>query len=217
MDWTDVHYFLTLARCGSVRAAGAQLGVSHSTVARRVEALEARLATRLFDRCREGYALTDAGRQMLPGAQRIEEEMAALERGALGQDGRLAGRVDITCCDRFVARLLLEALLPVCRAHPDIELGLSAESRAADLSRREADIAVRALARETSPPGHLIGVRLAPITIATYVATVHAERMRPGSGAARWVAFREREVHDAFAATSSHAGSRHGARSDRWT
>lgn len=207
MDWTDVHYFLTLARHGSVRAAGAQLGVSHSTVARRVEALEARLATRLFDRSRDGYALTEAGRQMLPRAQRIEEEMSALERSALGRDERLAGRVDISCCDRFVARILLDALLPVCRAHPDIELGLSAESRAADLSRREADIAVRALACGQSPPGFLIGLRLAPITVASYVAEAHAERVapRPGGLDARWVAFKDRQVHDGLVAQSSHA------------
>ena len=61
MDWTDVRHFLALARTGSVRAAGSELGVSHSTVARRVEALEERLAARLFDRSRDGYTLTAAG------------------------------------------------------------------------------------------------------------------------------------------------------------
>lgn len=79
MDWNDVRHFLALARTGSVRAAGASLGVSHSTVARRVEALEAQLGTRLFDRHRDGYLLTAEGRQMLPSAERVEHEMAALE------------------------------------------------------------------------------------------------------------------------------------------
>ena len=82
VDWNDVRYFLALARTGSVRAAGAALQVSHSTVARRVEALEERLAARLFDRSRDGYALSDAGRQMLAGAERIEAEKAAKKAGA---------------------------------------------------------------------------------------------------------------------------------------
>ncbi len=89
MDWNDVRHFLALARCGSVRAAGASLGVSHSTVARRVEALETRLSARLFDRNRDGYTLTEAGRQMLPGAERVERELAALERGLVGQGAPL--------------------------------------------------------------------------------------------------------------------------------
>ena len=63
MDCNDVRHFLALARLESIRAAGASLGVSHSTVARRVEALERQLAARLFDRSRDGYTLTEAGRQ----------------------------------------------------------------------------------------------------------------------------------------------------------
>lgn len=62
MDWNDVRYFLALARVGSVRAAGKRLRVSHSTVARRNEALEAQLDTRLFDRSQDGYVLTTADR-----------------------------------------------------------------------------------------------------------------------------------------------------------
>jgi len=96
MEWNDVRHFLALSRAGSVRAAGAQLGVSHSTVARRVEALETKLATRLFDRNRDGYSLTQAGRQMIPGAERIEKEMSALERGVIGKDEQLAGQVALT-------------------------------------------------------------------------------------------------------------------------
>ncbi|MEM7437027.1 MAG: LysR family transcriptional regulator, partial [Myxococcota bacterium] len=103
VDWNDVRYYLALARLGSVRAAGAKLGVSHSTVARRVEALEARLAARLFDRNRDGYTLTDAGRRMLSRAERVEKEMLALERDLVGQDERLAGPVCITCCDEYVS------------------------------------------------------------------------------------------------------------------
>src|SRR5688572_31042262 len=86
VDWDDVRHFLALARTGSVRAAGASLSVSHSTVARRVEALEARLGVKLFDRHRDGYTMTAAGREMVASAERVEREMTALERGIAGQD-----------------------------------------------------------------------------------------------------------------------------------
>ena len=152
MDWNDVRYFLALARTGSVRAAGAALGVSHSTVARRVEALEEKLGTRLFDRSRDGYALSDAGRQMLAGGERIEAEMDALERGVLGHDERLQGPVSVTCTDSFMSRILLAALARLSEEHPGIELSLTIDSRSFDLARREADIAVRALAVGGVPP-----------------------------------------------------------------
>lgn len=197
MDWNDVRHFLALARRGSVRAAGASLGVSHSTVLRRVEALEAELKARLFDRNRDGYTLTEAGRQMLPGAERIEQEMAALERGLVGQDERLEGTVALTCCDNFVAELVLGELVPFCAEHPDIELSFTTDSRAFDLAKREADIAIRTKARDALPPEHLLGRKVVPVCVAAYVAVEHAERLDPDAPGAdsRWLAFEDRKVH----------------------
>jgi DNA-binding transcriptional LysR family regulator len=131
MDWDDVRHFLTLARSGSVRAAGASLGVSHSTVARRVEALEARLGARLFDRTRDGYTLTPTGRQMLAGAERVEREMDDLARGVVGADERLVGTVALTCSDNFVAGLLLGDLAAFCRTYPGIGRARLEERRCA--------------------------------------------------------------------------------------
>ena len=213
MDWDDIRHFLALARARSVRAAGAALGVSHSTVARRIEALEAQLSTRLFDRSRDGYALTEAGRKMLFSAERIEKEMSSLERGLVGRDERLAGRVAITCCDPFVSALLISALVPFFEAHPDIEPAVTVDGRLFDLSRREADIAIRALPVGTQPPGHLIGRRLAPLMLCTYVARAHAARLDPeraGSGA-RWLAFDERVSPQLIADSSYPALSSWGA------
>lgn len=204
MDWDDLRHFLALARLGSVRSAGAALGVSHSTVARRVDALEARLAVRLFDRHRDGYDLTAAGQQLLPGAERIARELDALERGLLGQDERLAGTVRITCSDAHVAALILAALAPFCRAHPDIALSLNTDPRPLDLDRREADMALRALAIHQPPPPHLIGRRVAPVILASYVATAHAARLDPAQPHTRWLSFADRALHAALVATSSH-------------
>lgn len=206
MDWNDVRYFLALARTGSVRAAGAALQVSHSTVARRVEALEERLAARLFDRSRDGYTLSDAGRQMLAGAERIEAEMAALERGVVGQDERLEGPVTITCTDAYVSSILIAALARLTEEHPGIELALTIDSRPFDLARREADIAVRALAPDGVPPEYLLGQKVVPIVLASYVGTAHAERLdpdRPGSPS-RWASFDDRTLQESMVAGSSY-------------
>lgn len=194
MDWNDVRHFLALARGGSVRAAGASLGVSHSTVARRIEALELRLAARLFDRSRDGYSLTDAGQKMMPGAERIEREMAALERGLVGQDERLAGTIALTCCDGFVAALVVGELTSFCREYPEIELSFTTASKAFDLAKREADIAIRTLGRGATPPEYLIGRKLAPVVVANFVATAHEDRLDPEivGSSPRWIAFADR-------------------------
>ncbi len=206
MDWNDVRYFLVLARLGSVRSAGASLGVSHSTVARRVEALEVQLATRLFDRNRDGYSLTDAGRQMLPGAERVEREMCAVERGLQGKDERLAGPVSVTCCDEYVAEMMIKELTVFCVAHHEIEMMITADSRAFDLSKREADIAVRTQGMGAQPPEHLIGKQLVPLFCANYVATEHACRLEPEAAGSRprWIAFEDRRHANMMVASSSY-------------
>jgi DNA-binding transcriptional LysR family regulator len=205
MDWDDVRHFLALSRAGSVRAAGASLKVSHSTVARRVEALEERLAARLFDRTRDGYTLTEAGRRMLDTAERIEREMSDLERGLVGVDERLEGPVALTCSDHFIAGLLLPDLAEFCRAYPGIELCLTVDPRPYDLSRREADLALRVLAHGAQPPEHLVGGKLAPVVLASYVAAAHADRVDPAHGSltARWLSFEQRKIHEGLIAESS--------------
>ena len=152
MDWNDVRHFLALARSGSARGAGAELGVSHSTVARRVEALEEQLATRLFDRTPDGYQLTTAGEDIRPRAESIEREMLSIERVVAGQDERLKGPVALTCCDHFVSGLLMPDLHAFCRASPDIQLHINVDSRSYDLSKREADVAIRILVKGDQPP-----------------------------------------------------------------
>jgi DNA-binding transcriptional LysR family regulator len=185
MDWNDVRHFLALAQSGSVRAAGAALGVSHSTVARRVEGLEERLSTRLFDRGPDGYTLTEAGQQMLPGAERIEAEMSALERGVVGQDARLSGTVAVTCVDTYMSRVLLGPLAAFCQEHDEMELRLTADSRPYDLARREADIALRATGVGMSPHDILIGQKVGPVVLASYVSVAHGDALDPESPGAQ--------------------------------
>ena len=204
MDWDDVRHFLALARTGSVRAAGATLGVSHSTVARRVESLETRLGAKLFDRHRDGYLLTEAGHEMVVGAERVEREMAALERGLAGQDARLDGPVRVTCTDPFIARILLRALAGLCAKHPGIELELDADARNLDLSKREADVALRAFLPTAAPPEHLIGRRLVPITLCNYVGRAPAGRLDAEARPLRWLGSSRNKLAGELVGSSSY-------------
>jgi DNA-binding transcriptional LysR family regulator len=189
VDWEDLHFFLVLAQRGAVRPAGLALGVSHTTVARRVEALEETLATRLFDRHRDGFVLTEDGRQLMATASRIAEEVARVSRDLSGRDGRLEGLVRITCGDEFMAAWILEALTPWCGAHPGVDLCIHTDFRLFDLAKGEADLALRVVATGARPPDHLVGTVVAPLTVANYVATEHAARLSPGQPQARWLGF----------------------------
>lgn len=206
VDWDDLRHFLALARTCSVRAAGATLGVSHSTVSRRVEGLESRLQVKLFDRARDGYLLTDAGNEMVLVAERVEREMDALQRGLAGQDTRLAGPVRVTCTDPYLGKLLLSALAELCRKHAGIELALDADPKYLDLTKREADLAVRALLPSVSPPEHMIARRVAPITICSYVARTQACRLDPEQGGRelRWIGSSMRKIDQQLVASSSY-------------
>lgn len=191
MDWNDLRYVLALARHGSVRAAGQSLGVSHSTVARRLDQLEADLGARLFDRGPDGYVLNATGRRALPAAERAERELAELERSVVGEDKRVEGAVAVTCGERFVAEVVTEALVDVCGRHPGIEPTVSVDGRPFDLARREADLAVRALGVGDLPPEALLGTRVAPVLLATYVGAEHRARLDPALGGtpSRWLGF----------------------------
>jgi DNA-binding transcriptional LysR family regulator len=169
--------------------------------------LELRLGVKLFDRHRDGYLLTDAGNEMVAAAERVEREMVALERSLAGQDARLAGPARVTCTDPYLAKLLLGGLSVLCEQHPGIELELDADAKYLDLSKREADVAVRALGLHVSPPEHLIGRQLAPITVCTYVATAHAARLDPERfSGVRLISSHQRKVMETIVATSSYPG-----------
>jgi DNA-binding transcriptional LysR family regulator len=205
MDWDDLRYFLALSRAGSVRAAGSALGVSHSTVARRVEALEERLSVRLFDRTSEGYALTDSGRQMVPSAELLEEEVNALERSILGRDERFDGVVRVTCADAYLSELVVRELAPFCKKYPEIDLEITHSYRSFDLSKREADIALRIYRMDKQPPEHLLGRKLTTVAYANYVSRAHEERLDPErSDGSRWLGWSERSVDEVWARNSSY-------------
>lgn len=194
MDWDDVRFFLALARAGSVRGAGTALGVSHSTVARRIDLFEKKIGVRLFDRTPTGYKVTTAGDDMIASAARMEVDMSSLERRLLGQDTRLAGDICITFPDSLTSDILMPDIAAFSKEYPEIDLELVLSYRVFDLSKREADIALRMLRCDSTPPEHLIGRKLTSIYYAHYASKAYlaAHDLQGNPSAASWVRWDER-------------------------
>ena len=176
MDWDDLKVLLALSRKGSARGAAKELGVSNSTVTRRLDDMEHNLHTRLFDRTPDGYKLTGAGEQVLPTAEHVEELVLAAERKITGGDQELEGSIRITLPPVNRMGFVVRRMAEFAEQYPGIELEFTSSLDALDLSRREADIAIRVMPANTSPPEYLIGRRLSPITASAYV---HRELLNP--------------------------------------
>ncbi len=143
LDWNALQFILALARQQSLERAAEDLGVDPSTVSRRVRALEQDVGARVFDRTTSGHRLTAVGQRLLATAERVEEDIAAMEREAAHADQRLEGVVRIATSDAF-GRHRLSAIVASFRGqHPLVDFELLADNRPASLTRREADIAIR--------------------------------------------------------------------------
>lgn len=191
LDWDDIKLFLALMRTGNVRAAAATLGVSHSTVARRVDAMEEKLAVRLFERLPTGYVATQVGEDMMEVAEHVEDELEALERRIVGHDSRLSGRIRVTMVDALATNLLMPHLAAFTQKYPEIDLEVPVAYEEADLDRREADVALRFT---RNPPAHLIGRRLLTCATAAYASHEYLDgHDTRDSTATRWIGFGERK------------------------
>ena len=166
MDWEDVKTFAEVARDGTVRAAAKALGVHHSTVSRRIERLEQALAVRLFDRHPEGYSLTEAGEELATAARKAEDVFAGAERKIAGRDTALSGVVRITMAEPVAVHCFAPRLPEFYHQYPSLDLRISITFDILDISRGDAEIAVR---MDNNPPESLVGKRLFP-----YYQTVFA-------------------------------------------
>ncbi len=176
MDWDDIKVLLALGRKGSARGAAKELNVSNSTVTRRLDELEHDLGTQLFDRTPDGYKMTASAEELLPTAEHVEELIMSAERKISGGDQQLEGKIRLTLPDVAAMEFLVQRLAEFATQYPGIELELLPSTEALDLSRREADIAIRVMPAGVAPPEHLIGRKMAPITASTYV---HRELLNP--------------------------------------
>lgn len=160
LNWDDLRIFLSLCRAGSVRATGEALGISHSTVARRIDGFEKDLNVRLFDRLSTGFSLTQAGEDLLKASTQIEDELFAATRRISGQDARMVGEVIVTLPDLLATELLMPDLARFSKHYPEIDLEIIASFEVLNISQGEADIALRFISAGRQPPEHLVGRKL---------------------------------------------------------
>jgi len=156
-NWDDLRHVLAVVREGGLAPAALRLGVSHTTISRRILACEEALGVRLFDRLPEGYRPTEAGARAAEAAERMEEEADAFARVVSGRDTALAGPIRVTAPLAIVQGPFTEMLAAFRAQHPEIEVSLLVSNDLADLHRRAADIAVRST---DTPDENLIGVRV---------------------------------------------------------
>jgi len=171
----DLPLILALSRERTLAGAAERLGVDLSTVFRRLNALEARLRVRLFDRSARGYQPTAAGERAAGAAERVETELLSLDREISGRDQQLSGLLRVTASETLSHAVLPRLFAQFHALHPRIQLVLAIDNRMLDLGRREADVALR-VRRPTDPS--LFGRRLTGIAWAFYGPRQGAANLR---------------------------------------
>ncbi|ARP88574.1 LysR family transcriptional regulator [Bordetella genomosp. 9] len=167
MDWDDARVFLAVYRGGTLRAAAASLQVDQATVGRRLRALEEVLDARLFLRTPRGYVPTRAGEVALSAAEAMERAADQMLRLTQGTDERVSGTVRVATSDTMARFFMMSAIQRVHEAHPDLRVVLTTSTHLSNLTRREADIAVRNV-RPDNPD--LISRRLARRELGVYAS-----------------------------------------------
>jgi DNA-binding transcriptional LysR family regulator len=170
LSWDDLKVLLACSRHGSTRTAASALGVSNSTVVRRLEVLEAAIEGRLFDRTPDGLLATALCEELLPIAKTVEDTISDGQLRLTGRDALLAGKLKVSIADfKPVNQLLFRSLNEFSKAYPRIQLDVRSSNDKVDLSRREADFAIRGLKLEERPPKDIVGVKLGLLTMGLYV------------------------------------------------
>jgi len=173
VDWNDLRFLLAVHEGGSVSAAARRLRADQATVSRRLQALQRAVGARLLERTAKGTRLTGAGARALETARSFADAADALERELAGADRRLSGTVRITAPWAIASRLLAPPLAAFHQAHPSLQLELIAATQALNLSRREAELAVR-MFRPEEPS--LAVRRLGRMAIALYASGEYVRR-----------------------------------------
>lgn len=183
MNWDDLRFFLALARNNSVSGAGRELNVKHTTVARRIAALEEQLGSRLFDRTPGGYSLTQVGENLIPHAIDIEEHVHDADREVFGMDAQLSGPLKLASSYDLLSRLITPHIHKFTDKYPAVELELISSTGLVDLGSREADIALRI---SPKPPEHLIGRKVVPLGHGIYGSETYLTQQQKNPNLILW-------------------------------
>lgn len=165
LDWDDFRLVKIIAEANGLAGAAERLGVNHSTVFRRLGQMEENLGVKLFERHRTGYVLTPAGEEMSALAEQMEENVTSFTRKLAGQAVAPAGELRVTTNDTLLVHLLTHIFARFIKACPEMRLDVVLANQALNLSKRDADVAIRAT---DDPPETLVGRRVATIAWAIY-------------------------------------------------
>jgi DNA-binding transcriptional LysR family regulator len=178
---------LALVRGGTLAAAGERLGIDASTVFRSLQRVERGLGRLLFERTRSGYFATELATELAEHAERMETALEAARSSVEAAPAQVSGTVRITTTDTVLHGLVAPALRSLGTVHPLLSYELHTGNELASLTRRDADIAVRATKR---PPQHLVGKHIGPIRVALYAAKRGGPRKFADveAGQADWIA-----------------------------
>jgi DNA-binding transcriptional LysR family regulator len=180
---------LSICRAGTLSAAARDLGVNYSTIFRRICGIEKDLNLKLFDRHRNGYAMTEAGEAVMQHAERMEYEANAVSRELLGADAGICGTIKLTAPDGVAKYALMPHLESFCKQHPDVHLDLNLTSSSLLLERNEADVAVRIGKR---PPENYIAREICKLRFGNFGSPEYIEKhghLTPRKH--RWITNRE--------------------------
>ena len=184
MQWDDLKIFLAVAREGSISGAAKRLAVQHSTVSRRLRALEESLATSLLDRKTSGFELTEAGEELRLSASKIEAQILEFEGALGGRESGVSGELKVTAINNMACSILMPMFTRFSANYPDIELHVQVSNKFVRLAERDADIAIRLT---NSPTDTLIGTRLVTVASTVYGARDYCSAVLAGSAVKKWL------------------------------
>lgn len=163
----ELQVVLGIYRAGSLSGAGARMGLDDSTVSRTLKRIEKSLRQPLFERSRSGVTPTELAHKLASHAERIEAELDAAHAATVGSGEEPSGQIHITTTDAIAAGLLWPALGPLCRQHPKLGFAVSTGNALLSLSKRDADLALRATPQA---PENLVGKDIGAIHTALFAA-----------------------------------------------
>jgi DNA-binding transcriptional LysR family regulator len=186
LNAADLEVVLAMVRTGTLAAAGERLGVDASTVFRSLKRIERGLGQSLFKRSRAGYLAVELALALAERAEQVEAALEAARSEAQALPDQASGTVRLTTTDTILHGLVAPALKALQNQQPSLAFELHTGNELASLTRRDADIAVRATKR---PPQHLVGKHIGPIRVALYVAKAGPVRRyaEVEAGKAAWI------------------------------
>lgn len=149
-NWEDIRIALAVARRKTVSGAAVELGLHHTTIIRRIDALEERLGARLFHRNPRGYVATEAGAVLMQAASEADACFAQMGARISGSIDRIAGEIAVTSLPDL-ADLIMPRLLPLMEKHPDLRIRYLTDARLLRLDEGEAHVAIRGGTHPTQP------------------------------------------------------------------